>query len=53
MEAATHSPHEFEVLLPAGSYEVVSVRENVEFLWDEGGSGRDAELLIQVRRLED
>ena len=53
MEAATQSPHEFEVLLPAGSYEVVSVRENVEFLWDEGGYGRDAELLIKVRRLED
>jgi len=53
MEAATNSSHEFEVLLPAGSYEVTSVRENVEFLWEEDGAGRDAELLIQVRRLAD
>lgn len=53
MAAASHSPHEFEVLLPAGSYEVVSVRENVEFLWSRGDSGRTAELLICVRRLED
>jgi len=53
MAAASHSPHEFEVLLPAGSYKVVSVREDVKFLWNEGGYGRTADLLIKVRRLED
>jgi len=53
MAAASHSPHEFEVLLPAGSYEVVSVRKDVKFLWKEGGAGRDADLLIKVRRIEE
>lgn len=53
MAAASHSPHEFEVMLPAGSYEVLSVREHVKFLWSEDGSGREAELLIKVRRLEE
>lgn len=53
MAAASHSPHEFEVLLPASTYEVVSVREGVKFLWDEDGVGREADLLIKVRRIEE
>lgn len=51
MAAASHSPHEFEVLLPAGSYEVLSVKEGVTFLWEEADSGREAELLIKLRRI--
>lgn len=53
MAAASHSPHEVELLLPASSYEVVSVREGVEFLWSEDGVGREADLLIKVRRIEE
>jgi hypothetical protein len=49
--AITTNPHEAEVLLPSGSYEVVSVRENVEMLWSDGGPGRVANQLIKLRRL--
>lgn len=53
MAAASHSPYEFEVLLPASTYEVVSVREDVKFLWSENGYGRDADLLIKLRRIDE
>lgn len=53
MSSASHSPHEAELLLPAGSYEVISVRENVTFLWEANGLGREADLLIKVRRIEE
>lgn len=51
LAAITSNPHEFEVLLPSGSYEVIGVRKNVTMSWNEGGSGRMANRLIQLRRL--
>jgi hypothetical protein len=49
--ALSTSLHEFEVLLPSGSYEVIGVRKDVQMLWGEGGSGREASKLIKLRRL--
>lgn len=52
MAAASHALYEFEVLLPAGTYEVVERREHVKFLWDEDGLGKEAAHLIKLRRVD-
>jgi hypothetical protein len=49
--ALSTNPHEFEVLLSSGSYEVVNIREDVTMLWGEDGLGRTANQLIKLRRL--
>lgn len=52
MAGASQALHEFEVLLPAGTYEVVERREHVKFLWDEDGAGREASHFIKLRRVD-
>lgn len=52
MAAASHALYEFEVLLPAGTYEVVERKEHVKFLWNEGGVGKEATHFIKLRRID-
>lgn len=51
MAAVSHSPHEFEVLLTSGEYEVLEKRTNVMFLWGENGAGRKADVVLKLRKI--
>jgi hypothetical protein len=52
MASASHALYEFEILLPAGTYEVVEERKDVKFLWSEDGVGREADHFIKLRRVD-
>lgn len=52
MASASHALYEFEILLPAGTYEVVDRKEHVKFLWEEGGPGKEAAHFIRLRRID-
>jgi hypothetical protein len=52
----SHSPHEFEVLLPPGNYQVVGEERDVSYLWPgraAGGElfGRTAARVLKLRQL--
>lgn len=51
MLAVSHNPHEFEILLPSGSYEVLERRNAVTMLWSKDGAGLTADLFLKLRRL--
>lgn len=53
MLAFSHNTREMELLVPAGTYEVLGVEENVKFIWESKKyeeSGRVATKLIKLRR---
>ena len=51
MIALSHSAHEFEILLPSGSYEVLEIKNDLKLLWEKDGVGRTANLFVKLRRL--
>ena len=51
MSSVSRHQHEFEVLLPEASYEVVGFEENKELMWGEGRRGVTADLVIKLRQL--
>ena len=51
MSTVSRHQHEFEVMLPEASYEVVGFEENKELMWGEGRRGVTADLVIKLRQL--
>lgn len=51
MLSVSHSPDEFEILLPSGVYEVLEIKTNIELLWEENGAGRTINKLVKLKRL--
>jgi len=50
MDIVSHSPHEMEVMLPKGKYEVIEVLEDVTYLWGrEKGFGRTIDKVLRLR----
>lgn len=52
MSSVSRHQHEFEILLPESSYEVVGFEEDKELMWGEGRNGVTADLIIKLRRIE-
>lgn len=52
MSSVSRHQHEFEVLLPEGSYEVVGTEENKELKWGAERGGITADLIIKLRRID-
>lgn len=51
MSSVSRHQHEFEVLLPQSSYEVVGFEENKELKWGEDRRGVTADLIIKLRQI--
>jgi len=52
MSSVSRHQHEFEVLLPESSYEVIGLEEGKEFKWGEDKGGVTADLIIKLRRVD-
>jgi len=48
MDTISNVPHEMEVMLPKGRYEVIDSLEGVTYLWRDGGVGRTMDRTLRL-----
>ena len=51
MDVVSNVPHEMEVMLPKGRYEVIEILDDIKYIWGGSSSGRTMDKTLRLRFL--
>jgi len=51
MDVVSNVPHEMEVMLPKGRYEVIEILDDIKYIWGGSSAGRTMDKTLRLRFL--